>query len=94
MNWKTFFLKFLRNVVVSVVLCAGVLGLLGYIFGGTEGFINMAYFGTALGLLGGFSFGIGMIFQAKFWGGESNYKILPEWTWFIKKSDDDQKHDY
>jgi hypothetical protein len=30
-----------------------------------------------------------MIFEAKFWGGEGNYKFLPEWSWFIKKSDDD-----
>jgi len=91
MNWKTFFLKFFRNVVISVVLCVIVFGLFGYLFGGMEGLVNMAYFGIALGLLGGFSFGIGMIFQAKFWGGDEHYKLLPEWTWFIKKSDNGNK---
>lgn len=94
MNWKTFFLKFFRNLVISVVLCVAVLGLLGYLVGGTVGLVNMMNWGLVLGLLGGFSFGIGMIFQAKFWGGEGNYKMFPEWNWFIKKSDDDQKRDY
>ena len=94
MNWKTFFIKFFRNVVISVVLSVVILGLLGYLLGGTVGLVNMAYWGLALGLLGGFSIGIGMIFQAKFWGGEGNYKIFPEWNWFIKKSDDEDKPDY
>jgi drug/metabolite transporter (DMT)-like permease len=94
MNWKTFFLKFLRNLVISVLLCVGVLGLLGYLLGGQEGFVNMVYWGLALGLLGGFSFGIGMIFLAKFWSQQGNYTMFPEWSWFIKKSDDDNKNDY
>ena len=95
MNWKIFFLKFLRNIVISVVLCVILLGALGFALGGREGLINMVYWGLALGLLGGFSWGLGMIFEAKFWGGEGNYKIFPEWSWFIKKSDDeDKKSDY
>jgi len=95
MNWKIFFLKFLRNIVISVVLCVILLGALGFVLGGREGLINMVYWGLALGLLGGFSWGLGMIFEAKFWGGEGNYKIFPEWSWFIKKSDDeDKKSDY
>ena len=91
MNWKTFFIKFFRNFVISVVLCVVVLGLFGYLLGGMDGLVNMAYFGLALGLLGGFSFGIGMIFQSKFWGSEGNYKFLPEWTLFMKKSEDENK---
>jgi len=91
MDWKTFFLKFFRNLVISIVLCIFVLGIFGYLLGGTEGLINMAYWGLGLGLLGGFSWGIGMIFEAKFWGGEGNYKFLPEWSWFIKKPDDSHK---
>jgi drug/metabolite transporter (DMT)-like permease len=94
MNWKTFFLKFFRNLVISVVSCVAVLGLLGYLLGGTVGLINMAYWGLTLGLLGGFSWGIGMIFEAKFWGGEDNYKLFPLWNWFIKNSDDDHTPDY
>ena len=93
MKWKTFFIQFFRNLVISVVFCVGLLGLLGYLLGGTVGLVNMMYWGLALGLLGGFSFGIGMIFQAKFWGGEGNYEIFPEWSWFIKKSDENQKRD-
>lgn len=94
MKWKTFFILFFRNLVISVVFSVGLLGLLGYLLGGTVGLVNMMYWGLGLGLLGGFSFGIGMIFQAKFWGGEGNYKMFPEWNWFIKKSDDNQKRDY
>lgn len=94
MDGKTFFLKFFRNLVVSIVLSVGILGLLGYLLGGTVGLVNMMYWGLALGLLGGFSWGIGMIFEAKFWGGEGNYELFPLWNWFIKKSDDDDKPDY
>ena len=95
MDWKTFFLKFLRNIIISVVLCILVLGALGFALGGREGLVKMAYWGIALGLLGGFSWGLGMIFEAKFWGEEGNYKLFPEWSWFIKKSDDqDKKSDY
>lgn len=91
MNWKTFLIKFLRNVLVSVILCVGILGLMGYLLGGQAGLVNMVYWGLILGLLGGFSWGIGMIFEAKFWGGEGNYKLFPDWNWFIKKSDDKHK---
>ena len=94
MSWKTFFLKFFRNLGISIVYCVGILGLLGYLLGGTVGLVNMAFWGLALGLLGGFSIGLGMIFQAKFWGGEENYKMFPEWSWFIKKSDDDHNRNH
>lgn len=94
MDRKTFFLKFLRNVIMSVVLCVLVLGAFGFALGGWEGLVNMVYWGLALGLLGGFSWGLGMIFEAKFWGGEGNYKMFPEWNWFIKKPDDDKKNEY
>jgi hypothetical protein len=92
MNWKNFFLKFFRNLVISVILCVIVLGGLGFLLGGTVGLVNMVYWGLALGLLGGFSWGLGMIFEAKFWGGDGNYKMFPEWSWFIKKSDDEDKN--
>lgn len=94
MDWKTFFLKFFRNLVISIVLCVAGLGLFGYLLGGREGLVNMMYWGLALGLLGGFSYGIGFIFQAKFWGEDGNYKLFPEWNWFVKKSGDDHKPDY
>jgi hypothetical protein len=94
MNWKTFILRFLRCVVISVVLCVGVLSLPGYLFGGMAGLVNMMYWGLTLGLLGGFSWGIGMIIEAKFWGGDGKYELFPLANWFIKNSDDDHKRDY
>jgi hypothetical protein len=95
MDWKIFLLKFIRNIVISVILCIVILGALGFLLGGTVGLVNMMYWGLVLGLLGGFSWGLGMIFQANFWGREGNYKMFPEWNWFIKKSDDeDKKSDY
>jgi len=93
MDWKTFFLKFFRNLVISIVLSVGILGLFGYLLGGKVGLVNMMYWGLGLGLLGGFSIGIGFIFQAKFWGEGDNYKLFPEWNWFIKKSDDNKNRD-
>jgi hypothetical protein len=94
MSWKTFILRFLRCVVVGVVLCVGLLSLLGYLLGGMAGLVNMMYWGLTLGLLGGFSWGIGMIIEAKFWGGDGNHELFPLANWFIKDSDDDHKHEY
>ncbi|MEW5827761.1 MAG: hypothetical protein AB1846_02640 [Chloroflexota bacterium] len=91
MNWKIFFIKFFRNVAIGVVLGVVILGGFGYLLSGMEGLVNMAYWGFALGLIGGFSAGIGVIFEANFWGRDANYKMFPEWNWFIKQSDDDDK---
>lgn len=90
MNWKIFFIKFVRNVILGVIAGVLLLGVFGYILAGREGMINMAYWGVALGLIGGFSSGLGIIFETKFWG-DGNYKIFPEWNWFVKKSDDNEK---
>jgi len=94
MNWKLFFFRFFRNLVVGLVLGIVILGGLGYLLAGTEGLINMVYWGMALGLMGGFSSGLGMIFQAKFWSEDGNYKIFPEWNLFVKRSNDDQERDH
>ena len=91
MNWKIFFIKFLRNLVLGVIMGVVLLGGFGYLLAGMEGLVNMAYWGVALGLMGGFSSGLGILFEAKFWE-EGNYQILPEWNWFIKKPKD-RKHD-
>ena len=91
MNWKIFFIKFFRNVIFGVVFSVVALGLFGFILGGKEGLINMIYWGIALGLMGGFSAGIGVIFQADFYGKDENYQLLPEWNWFAKQSDDDNQ---
>ena len=91
MNWKIFFIKFLRNLVLGVIMGVVLLGGFGYLLAGKEGLVNMAYWGVALGLLGGFSSGLGIIFEAKFWEA-GNYQILPEWNWFIKKPKDDEQN--
>jgi len=85
MDWKIFFIKFIRNIVIGLIL-----GGFEYLLAGREGLGNMTYWGIALGLIGGFSSGIGLIFEAHYWG-EGNYKVFPEWNWFIKKSEDGDK---
>jgi uncharacterized membrane protein len=94
MNWRMFFIKFFRNVVLGVIFSVVVLGVFGYLLGGKDGLVNMAYWGIALGLIGGFFSGIGVMFEAEFWNKNGHYKIFPEWGWFIKKSEDDNKNDY
>jgi hypothetical protein len=43
-----------------------VLGLFGFILSGKEGFINMAIWGLALGLIGSFSSGLAMLINANY----------------------------
>jgi len=94
MNWKLFLVKFLRNIVVGTLLTMAILGMIGYLLGGMEGFNNMLRWGLILGLLGSFSSGLAMIVSAKYWGVDENYRYHPLWNWFIRKSDDDKKRDY
>ena len=91
MNWKTFVIKFFRNLVLGILFGVVVLGAFGYFLAGREGMINMAYWGVALGLIGGFSTGVGVLFEAKMWGDGRNISMLPEWNWFVKKSEDEKK---
>ena len=88
MNWKIFFLKFLRNVVLGLVFGVLSLSIFGYLLAGKEGAVNMAYWGIALGLLGGFASGIGVLFEAGYWGKGENIQNLPEWNWFVKKDEE------
>ena len=90
MDWKTFLLKFIRNVVIGLILGVVLLGGFGYLLAGWEGMVNMAYWGVALSLIGGFSGGLGVLFEAKFWG-DGNYTMFPEWNWFIKQPKDEKK---
>ena len=92
MNWKIFFLKFLRNLVLGVIMGVVLLGIFGYVLGGKEGLINMVFWGVALGLIGGFSSGLGMIFEAGFWGKGQNIGMFPEWNWFVKEPKDEKKN--
>jgi hypothetical protein len=94
MNWKLFFIRFFRNLVIALVLGVVVMGGFGYLLAGRQGMINMVPWGIALGLIGSFSSGLGLLFAAKFWG-EGNYPVLPEWNWFVKPAvtrDKDSDH--
>lgn len=68
MEWNKFALHVLRSVVGSVVLGAGLLGLMGFFLAGKEGFVNLAIWGAALGLVGGFSTGLATLISARYWG--------------------------
>ena len=89
MNWKIFFLLFFRNVVLGVIFGAVALGLFGYLIAGQESFANAAYWGAILGLIGGVSSGIVLLYR--FWEQPGNYQIFPEYSWFVKKDDEHQK---
>ena len=91
MEWKIFFLKFFRNVVLGVVLGTVALALFGYLLAGKEGAINGAYWGAILGLISGFFSGITIL--ARFWGNDGNYEKFPEYNWFIKKEDNNRPKD-
>lgn len=81
-------LKFLRNVIVGLVIGVVALSIFGYLLAGKEGAVNMAYWGIALGLLGSFASGIGVLFEAGYWGRGENIQNLPEWNWFVKKEEE------
>ena len=88
MNWKIFLLMFLRNVVLGLAFGVFSLSIFGYLLAGKEGAINMAYWGIALGLLGGFASGIGVLLESGYWGKGENIQNFPEWDWFVKKDED------
>ena len=91
MNWKMFLLLFLRNIVLGVVLGAAALGLFGYFLAAQAGFIGGVYWGAILGLIGGVFSGITLLYR--FWEQPGNYRMFPEYNWFVKK-DEDHKKDY
>jgi len=43
MDWKTFLVKFLRNLVIGTLLAVTISGLIGFLLGGKDGFVNMIY---------------------------------------------------
>ena len=86
MSWKTFFLMFLRNILLGVVIGALGLGLFGYLIGGQAGFVGGAYWGAILGLIGGVFSGITWLYR--FWGHPGNYQMFPEYNWFVKKEEE------
>src|SRR4030095_7273356 len=92
MNWLNFFKVFLRNLLLFTVLSTLGLGGIGYLLAGKEGFLNLATWGFALGLLGSFSSGFAMLMSANFWSG---YSTRYGQDWFKKQSEgEDNKKDY
>ncbi|MEN8173870.1 MAG: hypothetical protein ABFS03_13445, partial [Chloroflexota bacterium] len=66
MDWKKFFIVFLRNLILSIGLAIIILGVFGYLVAGKEGLVNGATWGLILGLVGGFSSGLMVL--PKYWG--------------------------
>ena len=76
--------KFLLVLVVGTVLGGVVLGVIGFLLAGREGFINMGIWGLALGFLGGISEGFAMLMGTHIWTGyaqrwgEASFKKISE----------------
>ena len=76
--------KFLLVLASGPILGGLALGLFGYFLAGKEGFVNMAYWGLALGFLGGISQGFAMLIGTHFWTGyagrwgKSSFKEISE----------------
>jgi hypothetical protein len=51
MDWKHFFIVFVRNVIITLGLSSLSLGMFGLLLAGWEGFVNMAIWGLVLGLM-------------------------------------------
>ena len=77
--------------MICIVGFVAILNFLGHLLGGRECQINLARLGLILGVLGGLSWSLGVIVETKFLGKKGNYKFLPEWNWFIIKSNDEEK---
>jgi len=88
MNWKTFLLKFVRNVLVGTILSGLFLGVFGYLLAGQGGFINMMIWGLALGLIGSFSSGLALLLHASYWG---DYAGRYGSGWLKKESEGEQR---
>lgn len=79
--------KFLRFVIIGTALSGLVLGGFGYLLSGKVGFVNMGIWGLALGILGSFSAGLGMLVDAHYWTG---YAERFGKSWFKKISEGEE----
>lgn len=76
--------KFLLVLVGGTAFGGLVLGAIGFLLSGWEGFINMGTWGLAVGFLGSMSTGFAMLIGAHFWTGyaqrwgESSFKKISE----------------
>ena len=90
MDWKKFLLLFLRNMIIGTALGGLVLGGIGFLLAGREGFVNMATWGLLLGFLGSISTGFAMLVSANYWTGYAR-RYGKSWFKKISEEDDDQK---
>ena len=67
MNWGEFFKTFLRNLLATLVIAGGVLGVVGYWMGGTEGLVNGFSWGVILTLFSA-PFSAFVLISRQYWG--------------------------
>ena len=67
MDWKAFFMTLFRNAIIAVLLGAIILGMIGFLLAGRQGFANGVTWGIVLGLIS-VPF-MGYMIGAKYWGG-------------------------
>lgn len=79
--------QLLRNLAVAVVLSVAVMGALGYLLAGWNGLINLAAWGVALGLIGGFSTGLALLIETKYWSG---YAGRYAGWWLMRETEGDK----
>jgi len=89
MDWKRFIILFLRNVVIGTALGGLLLGVIGFLLAGRDGFVNLAIWGLALGLVGSFSGGFAMLLNAHIWTGYS--ERIGRWVYKKQSEGEDKK---
>ena len=86
MNWKQFFLAFLRSTIITIAIAVLLLGLFGFFLAGTEGLFNGALWGLILGIASvPFT---GFMILAKYWGDFSGRYGA---AWFKKEAEGEEE---
>jgi TctA family transporter len=86
MKWGAFFLEFLRNLVLTLVIAGAVLGTLGYLWGGVEGLRNALSWALAITLFSAPLSAL-MLIQGKYWADFAGRYS----TWYVKKETEGEK---
>jgi len=71
MEWKKIFLKLVRNIAVSTLISAMVMGIIGYLLAGKAGLANSILLGALFGFIGSLMIS-GIHISAHFWSGYAN----------------------
>lgn len=88
MDWKKFFVMYLRNVLLAMLLGGVLLGGCGYLLAGKEGASNLAVWGLLLGLMGGVSGGMFMLINGQYW---SDFAGRYARGWLKKETEGEEK---